>query len=429
MNKADVEARRDELLKGNDSLLRLDDQPGLGDDLLAILLPAIEKSPGLINVYVGNIGVGHEGVIKIAQAAAKNPTVTGFTLQECKKITDGDAAAVGICKAFESSKALEEIEFRYQANVTDVGVKNGLAHLVATSQSLQKFSLTNCQVGFDGMNAISKALCANKNSKVTEIDLSNQWPDDESAAGRKRVVEGFFAGITSPLPHLDKIDLGHATVAGLGATALAAFLGSANCKLTKLILSNVTFEAATVGKVFEAIGKSSTIAELELRSAKLDEAIGVAALKGLVGNKSIKILDLNYAEMNEKALAEFAKFVAKSTTIENVDIPALKGAALKDFLSALQDSKSLKSASFSLDDPKDAEKAATAIEKNKSLRIVDVGFSLSETSKDGTYTSSTVSVYFREGDTEVSVFTDELFEKHKSVLRVKKAVEAVLKRK
>jgi hypothetical protein len=409
--KADVEKLKQTILSGEESRLSLDDQPGLDDDLAVPLFAAIATS-NLTCVVVAHTGLSANGIGKVAEACAKNANINEFEIREPKKLSHQNAAAIAACKPFETSTVMNDFGLRYMKLLGDQGIVKGLAPLMAVNRSITKLSLTNNAIGYEGMKAAASAMCSNTGCKVVELDISNQDPEVEAT---KRAAEGFFAGITGPLS-VTSIDLSSLHFNSDAATAFAAFLASANCKVETFNLGDVTGEPADIAKLFSGLLKCKTLKKLDARSVNLDSPVGADLAKLVSESKTLETLEANYMTGDEKNYVALGNAVAKSSTIKTVEVSGFTPETTEGrtaWLHAIKSSKTLQSITLATD-MKHIDKVADALKASKSIQLFDINWSISEQT-DTTYTTASASVYIREGDDEPSISTDDAYEKHATI--------------
>lgn len=188
---------------------------------------------------------------------------------------------------------------------------NSGAKLVAEKlhlcENLEFLQLTECQIGDDGVIALSQALQAKPLPKMREFFLGRNAMTDVGAEE--------LAKCLPVLPSLQRLYLNENQIADDGASALAkAWPTCFRLEDTFLGMNQIGDVGAT--RIAEGLSKSPSMLRLYLNKLKFGEEGGKALAAGRLGCKTLKVLgvyDNNLPEYLLPKLAVAGKYVPADT--------------------------------------------------------------------------------------------------------------------
>ena len=159
-----AEALRRGFAAGQLRVLRLSDNPLIGDDGLTLLGAALPTT--LSEVAIANVGGGDDG---LAEVSTRLPSLSDFARHSSHGaiLRCGGNHAMGedsfrrFSECLPAIPALSELSFDSCSGMGDSGailLAEGLRELADCGAALNKLSLNHCGIGERGMRAISKSL-------------------------------------------------------------------------------------------------------------------------------------------------------------------------------------------------------------------------------------------------------------------------------
>eukprot|EP01012_Entosiphon_sulcatum_P051815 TRINITY_DN71160_c0_g1_i1.p1 TRINITY_DN71160_c0_g1~~TRINITY_DN71160_c0_g1_i1.p1 ORF type:complete len:374 (+),score=59.62 TRINITY_DN71160_c0_g1_i1:20-1141(+) len=229
-----------------------------------------------------------------------------------------------------------------------------LAKALERNTTVTSLNLSHNNITYESAPAISKAIAAN--ATLLQLDLASNPIGDIGA--QVLALQGLQFNIT-----LHTVILSHIGLSDNALLILAKLLGTAACAVQRLVLSFNDFSTPGVERLLEALGKNTTLTELDLAQNSIQSGVSLTLGTMLQQNSTLRVLNLSRNDLGPPCVGPLATGLGGNQSLQLLDLQDNElGIHAVHLLEAIQSNKTV---TLLLDDCPEEPKFSELLNKRK----------------------------------------------------------------